>query len=111
MSKVNLMNTKQGEQVLPRDIESVLLSHPAVIDAAVIGVPDELSGERAKAYIVRSKTVMEDLDEDDLADEIDEFVQGKLHESHWLHDRIVFLEKLPKSESGKVLKKDLKAMN
>jgi acyl-coenzyme A synthetase/AMP-(fatty) acid ligase len=54
---------------------------------------------------------MEDLDEDDLADQIDEFVQGKLHESHWLHDRIVFLEKLPKSESGKVLKKDLKAMN
>ncbi|KAL4773244.1 hypothetical protein BDW60DRAFT_222007 [Aspergillus nidulans var. acristatus] len=111
LERIKDMIKVKGEQVLPRDIESVLLSHPAVIDAAVIGVPDELSGERAKAYIVRSNSVMEDLDEDDLADQIDEFVQGKLHESHWLHDRIVFLEKLPKSESGKVLKKDLKAMN
>jgi acyl-CoA synthetase (AMP-forming)/AMP-acid ligase II len=102
---------EQGDQVVPRDIESVLLSHPAIVDAAVIGVPDELSGERAKAYIVRSATEMADMDEEDLADHIDEYVQDKLHESHWLHDRIEFMAKLPKSESGKVLKKDLRALN
>ncbi|KAL4782887.1 hypothetical protein BJX76DRAFT_368806 [Aspergillus varians] len=111
LDRIKDMIKVKGEQVLPRDIESVLLGHPAIVDAAVIGVPDEMSGERAKAYIVRSPTEMADLDEDDLADEIDEHVQGKLHESHWLHDRIVFLPKLPKSESGKVLKKDLRAMN
>ncbi|KAL4879271.1 hypothetical protein BJY04DRAFT_229202 [Aspergillus karnatakaensis] len=101
----------KGEQVVPRDIESVLLTHPAITDCAVIGVPDEMSGERAKAYIVRSKTEMTDLDEDDLADHVDEYVQGKLHESHWLHDRIEVLEKLPKSESGKVLKRELRKLN
>ncbi|KAL2867350.1 acyl--CoA ligase [Aspergillus lucknowensis] len=111
LDRIKDMIKVKGEQVLPRDIESVLLSHPAVIDAAVIGVPDEMSGERAKAYIVRSATEMPDADEEDLADHIDEFVQGKLHESHWLHDRIEFLAKLPKSESGKVLKKDLRALN
>ncbi|KAL3482093.1 hypothetical protein BJX99DRAFT_82061 [Aspergillus californicus] len=111
LDRIKDMIKVKGEQVVPRDIESVLLSHPAVVDAAVIGVSDEMAGERAKAYIVRSATEMADMDEEDLADEIDEHVQGKLHESHWLHDRIVFLTKLPKSDSGKVLKKDLRALN
>ncbi|KAL4915860.1 hypothetical protein BDW62DRAFT_203312 [Aspergillus aurantiobrunneus] len=111
LDRIKDMIKVKGEQVLPRDIESVLLTHPAVVDAAVIGVPDEMAGERAKAYIVRSPTEMAELDEDDLADEIDEHVQGKLHESHWLHDRIEFLPKLPKNDSGKLLKKDLRAMN
>ncbi|KAI9367804.1 hypothetical protein BJX61DRAFT_551012 [Aspergillus egyptiacus] len=111
LDRIKDMIKVKGEQVVPRDIESVLLSHPAIVDAAVIGVPDEMSGERAKAYLVRSATEKADMDEEDLADEIDEYVQGKLHESHWLHDRIVFLPKLPKSESGKVLKKDLRALN
>ncbi|KAL2825067.1 hypothetical protein BDW59DRAFT_146767 [Aspergillus cavernicola] len=111
LDRIKDMIKVKGEQVVPRDIESVLLSHPAITDAAVIGVADEMSGERAKAYVVRSATAMADMDEEDLADDIDEYVQGKLHESHWLHDRIVFLGKLPKSESGKVLKKDLRALN
>ncbi|KAL2845911.1 hypothetical protein BJY01DRAFT_177131 [Aspergillus pseudoustus] len=111
LDRIKDMIKVKGEQVVPRDIESVLLSHPAIVDAAVIGVPDELAGERAKAYIVRSATEMADMDEEDLADHVDEYVQGKLHESHWLHDRIEFLAKLPKSESGKVLKKDLRALN
>ncbi|KIA75543.1 hypothetical protein HK57_00682 [Aspergillus ustus] len=111
LDRIKDMIKVKGEQVVPRDIESVLLSHPAIVDAAVIGVPDELAGERAKAYIVRSATEMADMDEEDLADHVDDYVQGKLHESHWLHDRIEFLVKLPKSESGKVLKKDLRALN
>jgi acyl-coenzyme A synthetase/AMP-(fatty) acid ligase len=97
--------------VTPRAIESILLTHPAITDCAVIGIPDELCGERAKAYIVRSKTEMSDLDEEDLADHVDEYVQERLHESHWLHDRIVVVEALPKSESGKVLKRVLKGWN
>ncbi|KAL4869853.1 hypothetical protein BDV12DRAFT_208180 [Aspergillus spectabilis] len=101
----------KGEQVTPRSIESTLLTHPAITDCAVIGIPDELCGERAKAYIVRSKTEMSDLDEEDLADHVDEYVQERLHESHWLHDRIVVVEALPKSESGKVLKRVLRGWN
>lgn len=41
-------------QVVPATIETVLLAHPQVLDAAVIGAPDELAGERPMAFVVRS---------------------------------------------------------
>lgn len=54
---------------------------------------------------------MADLDEEDLRDNIDEHVQDSgLDEIYWLHDRIVFLSEIPKSQSGKVLKKDLRTI-
>ena len=54
---------------------------------------------------------MADLDEEDLKDNIDEHVQASgLDEIFWLQDRIVFLPEIPKSQSGKVLKKDLRTM-
>lgn len=88
----------------------MLRLHPAVADTAVIGVSDERAGERAKAFVVRSQTAMADADEDDLRDAIDEHVQDRLDESHWLHDRIVFVAALPKSQNGKVLKRELRVM-
>jgi acyl-coenzyme A synthetase/AMP-(fatty) acid ligase len=92
----------QGLQVVPVDIELVLREHPAVADVAVIGVPDENAGERAKAFVVRSKTAKVEISEEDLAEELDEFLQDRLDESHWLHGRVVFVDALPKSQSGKV---------
>jgi acyl-coenzyme A synthetase/AMP-(fatty) acid ligase len=97
-------------QVAPAEIENVLLAHPAVAEAAVIGVADELAGERPQAFIVRSVAGMADRDEEDLREHIDEHVQDKLHETHWLHERIVFLREIPKNQNGKVLKKELRAM-
>jgi acyl-coenzyme A synthetase/AMP-(fatty) acid ligase len=76
----------------------------------VIAVPDELAGERPLAFVVRSASVMSDVDQEDLQDAVDEYVQSQLDETHWLHDRIVFLSEIPKSQSGKVLKKDLRTM-
>ena len=61
--------------------------------------------------MVRSRAEMADLDEEDLKDNIDEHVQASgLDEIFWLQDRIVFLPEIPKSQSGKVLKKDLRTM-
>lgn len=95
-------------QVVPGDIEAQLVVHPAVVEAAVIGVPDELAGERPQAFVVRSSSVMAEFDEEELRESIDEHVQSQLHETHWLHERIVFLPEIPKSQNGKVLKKDLR---
>lgn len=85
-----------------------MATHPAVADSAVIGVPDDLAGERPLAFIVRSATAMEDVDEVELRESIDEHIQDRLHETHWLHDRIIFIAEIPRSQNGKVLKKVLK---
>jgi acyl-CoA synthetase (AMP-forming)/AMP-acid ligase II len=100
----------QGMQVVPVDIETVLLAHPAVVEVAVIGVPDEFAGERPRAFIVRSESVMADLDGEDLRDSIDDQVESKLHETHWLNGRIDFIAAIPKNQNGKVLKRELRAM-
>lgn len=43
----------KGMQVAPSELEHLLLTHPEVTDAAVIGIPDELAGELARAYVVK----------------------------------------------------------
>ncbi|XDG05069.1 hypothetical protein ABKA04_004684 [Annulohypoxylon sp. FPYF3050] len=110
LDRIKDMIKVKGTQVLPLDIEALLVTHSAVVEAAVIGVPDGLAGERPQAYIVRSTSVMSDLDEDALRESIEDLVEGKLHETHWLHGRIEFLPSIPKSQNGKVLKKNLRAM-
>ncbi|KAK3984773.1 hypothetical protein QBC44DRAFT_353478 [Cladorrhinum sp. PSN332] len=106
----------KGEQVIPGDIEGVLRTHPAVADVAVVGVPDDQAGERAMAFVVRAALASDSgcdvagrEDEEELRDEIDDFVQERLEETHWVHDRIIFVSELPKSQNGKVLKRELRA--
>ncbi|KAH6632038.1 hypothetical protein F5144DRAFT_592886 [Chaetomium tenue] len=110
LDRIKEMIKVKGLQVAPIEIELVLREHPAVADVAVIGVRDESAGERAKAFVVRSQSGKDDQDEDDLMDMLDDYVQERLDETHWLHDRIVFVEALPKSASGKVLKRELRAL-
>ena len=74
----------------------------------MIGVPDNIAGERPLAFVVRSSTEMNDMDEEELRESIDEHVQDQLHETHWLHERIEFIAEIPRSQNGKVLKKILK---
>ncbi len=108
LDRIKDMIKVKGSQVVPGDIETVLRAHPAVDDVAVIGVPDESAGERAMAFVVRSKVGMADLDDEDLQDCLDEYVQDRMDETHWLHDRIEFIEALPKSSNGKVLRRTLR---
>jgi acyl-CoA synthetase (AMP-forming)/AMP-acid ligase II len=88
-------------QVAPAELEALLVTHPAVADAAVIGVPDEQAGELPKAYVVRRGEVTED--------EIMAFVAE--HVAPYKRIRIVqFIDQVPKSPTGKILRRMLKGM-
>ena len=99
--RVKDMIVSGGENVYPREIEDVLFQHPAVADAAVIGVPDESWGETVKAIVVLKEG------ESAAADELVEYCRGKL--AGFKRPRSVdFIEALPRNPSGKVLKKELR---
>ncbi|MGN5477421.1 AMP-binding enzyme [Cupriavidus basilensis] len=93
-----------GVNVYPQEIESVLMEHPAVADAAVIGVPDAEFGEVPKAVVeLREGTPARP----ELAQEIADFCQGKLGRLK-LPRTIVFNEPLPRTPTGKLLRRELK---
>lgn len=92
-----------GVNIYPREIEEVLLTHPSVSDAAVIGVPDERWGERLLACVVRRKGF--DFELDDLV----AHCSGKLA-SYKIPRELRHLDVLPRNANGKVLKKDLRVV-
>jgi 4-coumarate--CoA ligase len=91
----------KGFQVAPAELEALLLTHPSIADAAVIGIPDEESGEVPRAFIVvkpqQSLT----------ADEVTDFTRQHVATYKVVHD-VVFTEAIPKSASGKILRRMLR---
>jgi len=85
-------------QVAPAELEAVLLSHPAVADAAVIPSPDEDAGEVPKAFVV--------LKDDATADELMAFVASRVAPYKKVR-RVEFVELIPKSPTGKILRRIL----
>jgi long-chain acyl-CoA synthetase len=104
IDRVKDMIVTGGENVYPAEIESVLMSHPAVADAAVIGVPDDRWGESVKAVVVRAPGPDGDrLDEATLV----EFCRHEL--AHYKCPTSVdWAEMLPRNPSGKILKRELR---
>lgn len=89
----------KGYQVAPAELESVLLTHPDVLDAAVVGIPHEEGGEAPKAFVVASAS----LDPEELM--------------KWVAQRVApykkvraveFLSRIPRSPAGKILRRVLK---
>lgn len=118
LDRIKDMIKVKGLQVVPGDIEGAVRTHPAVADVAVVGVLNDEAGERAMAFVVRAANasdsgcdVAEEKEEEEaLREEIDDYLQERLDETHCLHDRIVFLSELPKSQNGKVLKRELRVI-
>lgn len=94
-----------GDRVGPFEVESVLIEHPAVAEAGVIGVPDELRGEVIKAFLVL-KPGHEPSEE--LKEDIKKFVKTRLAGHAYPRD-IDFIKTLPKTRSGKIMRRVLKA--
>lgn len=88
-----------GFKVYPREVEEVLFEHPAVREAAVVGVPDGYRGETVKAFVVRQSGVTEE--------ELNRFCRERLA-AYKVPRQYEFVDALPKSAVGKVLRRLLK---
>ncbi|GED25310.1 acetyl-coenzyme A synthetase [Brevibacillus agri] len=100
----DVINTS-GERVGPFEVESKLVEHPAVAEAGVIGKPDPLRGEIIKAFIsLRAGYEPSEA----LMDDIRKFVKEGLA-AHAAPREIEFRDKLPKTRSGKIMRRVLKA--
>ncbi len=92
----------KGFGVAPAELEALLLEHPAVIDAAVIGVPDDDAGELIKGFVVLRKGV------DAAPEEIIAFANGKLA-GYKRFQLMEIIDAVPKNASGKILRRELRA--
>ncbi|WP_199844770.1 4-coumarate--CoA ligase family protein [Streptomyces sp. DSM 15324] len=92
----------KGYQVPPAELEALLLTHPAVTDAAVIGVTDSDGEEIPKAFVVRRPGT------DLTAQEVIAFVAARVAPYKKVR-RVEFIDAIPKSASGKILRKELRA--
>lgn len=95
------MIIRGGENIAPAEVESVLLSHPAVEEAAVVGVPDVEWGQTVGAFVVLRPGARAS------ADDITEFCRQRLS-SFKKPERIHFLPELPKNPMGKILRRELR---
>ncbi|XP_062574129.1 uncharacterized protein LOC134235966 [Saccostrea cucullata] len=92
----------KGNQVAPAELEDLLLQHPAVQDVAVIGLPDEDGGEVPMAYVVKKPN------QEASAHDIAAFVEGNVAPYKKLRGGVEFINEIPKSPSGKILRRILK---
>lgn len=90
-----------GLNIYPREVEDVLQAHPAVAQAAVVGIPDEVMGEEIKAFVVLQQ------DESVEAEELIEYARARVA-AYKYPRHVEFRTELPKDAAGKVIKRQLR---
>ncbi len=88
-----------GFKVFPNEVEDVTMRHPGVLEAAVIGIPDERTGEAVKLFVVKRDPALTDA-------QLRDFLRERLVNYKRPH-LIEFRDHLPKSNIGKILRKEL----
>ncbi|MGV7928633.1 MAG: long-chain fatty acid--CoA ligase [Spirochaetota bacterium] len=92
-----------GYNIYPRDIDEVLFEHPKIMEACAIGIPDTYRGETVKAFVVLKPG------ESMTSEDVIEYCKQKLAK-YKVPTQVEFIETLPKSGVGKILRKELRAM-
>jgi ribosome assembly protein SQT1 len=95
-------------QVAPAELEAHLLTHPAVNDCAVIQVPHDRTGEAPKAYVVKSLSTGAVESDEAIAKQIEDHVRRAKSKHKWLTGGVEFIDVIPKSPSGKILRRLLR---
>lgn len=94
-----------ANQVAPAELEALLRNHPAIADAVVIGVSHPSCGEVPRAFVVLRKGSSV------AAEKLQEFVAGHVARHKQITGGIFFLDSIPKTATGKILRKDVRKMN
>ncbi|KOC17061.1 AMP-binding enzyme [Aspergillus flavus AF70] len=109
--RIKEMIKVKGIGVSPAELEDLLLGHPEVDDAAVTSVPDDYSGEKPKAYVVVNAAAKSRLATGDavksVGRELIEYVKAKKVRHKWIVE-VEFMDEIPKSPSGKILRRVLR---
>jgi long-chain acyl-CoA synthetase len=92
-----------GYNIYPREIDEVLFEHPKILEACAVGIPDPYRGETVKAYVVLKPG------EKMTGEEVIQYCQEKLAK-YKVPKTVEFMASLPKSMVGKILRKELRAM-
>ena len=99
LGRLKDMIVSGGENVYPAEVEAVLHDHPAVADAAVVGVPDERWGEACAAFVVAESSVSEEQLREHCRERLARFKVPK---------SFTFVDELPRNSMGKIQKSELK---
>ncbi len=94
-----------GKRVGPAEVESILVNHPAVIEAAAIGIPDEVKGSAMVVFCVLHESVKGN---DNLARELKHLIAAQMGKP-LQPERVVFVPALPKTRNGKVMRRVIRA--
>jgi acetyl-CoA synthetase len=94
-----------GKRIGPAELESAAVAHPAVLEAAAVGIPHDVKGEVAWLFCIPAPGVEAD---DGLADEVGERVAAELGKA-FRPDRVVFVNALPKTRSAKIMRRAVRA--
>jgi 4-coumarate--CoA ligase len=95
----------KGFQVAPAELEAVLLTHPAILDAVVISRPDKEAEEVPRAYCVLKPN------QKATAEDVMSFVSQEVAHYKRLRGGVIFTDKIPKTASGKILRREVVAMD
>jgi acetyl-CoA synthetase len=94
-----------GHNIGSAELEAVIAGHDKVAEAAVVGIPDEIKGNKIVAYVVLMKGTNPN---EGITEEISEHV-GTTYGKHGRPEKIVIVEKLPKTRSGKIMRRVIRA--